>query len=208
MPAISQTSTFARGRQILLSGALAMGLIGGLQAGPASAQGRNQSPPSRGFDYWQPDWMVRELWGPGRMPKDMMTRMLRHMTYMNYGVPKEYDGAKSSVMVGPETTAAGGALYGTHCAKCHGKDGLGEGDGGKALSPSPALLAYMIRRPISVDEYLLWSISEGGVDFNSAMPSFKATLKPDEIWKIVAYMRAGFPDLPSAGETKPPAKSK
>ena len=37
---------------------------------------------------------------------------------------------------------------------------MGNGDMGKALSPSPALLAYMIRRPIAVDEYLLWSVAQ------------------------------------------------
>jgi hypothetical protein len=65
---------------------------------------------------------------------------------------------------------------------------------GKALSPSPALLAYMITKPIAVDEYLLWSISEGGKQFGSAMPSFKETLPREDIWKIITYMRAGFPD--------------
>ena len=49
---------------------------------------------------------------------------------------------------------------------------MGNGDAGKALSPSPALLAYMIRRPIAVDEYLLWSISEGGKQFGTDMPAF------------------------------------
>jgi mono/diheme cytochrome c family protein len=52
----------------------------------------------------------------------------------------------------------------------------------------------MIQRPISVDEYLLWSISEGGKDFDTRMPAFRITLSRDDIWKIVAYMRAGFPN--------------
>ena len=72
-------------------------------------------------------------------------------------------------------------------------DWMGGGDPGKALSPSPALLAYMIRRPISVDEYLLWSIADGGAQFKSKMPAFKGKLSPDDVWRVVAYMRAGFP---------------
>lgn len=168
----------------------------------------NQSPARPGFDYWQPDWMVRELWGPGRMPKGMMTRMLRHMTYMHYGVPKEYDGAVSTARPSPETTAAGEKLFARHCASCHGKDGLGEGDAANALSPSPALLAFMIRRPISVDEYLLWSIADGGKQFESAMPAFKDTLKRDEIWQIIAYMRAGFPPVSADGKREAPTKAK
>ena len=79
---------------------------------------------------------------------------------------------------------------------------MGNGDMGKALSPSPALLAYMITRPIAVDEYLVWSISEGGKQFASAMPAFKESLSREEIWQIIAYMRAGFPaDTVAKGRT-------
>jgi mono/diheme cytochrome c family protein len=156
----------------------------------ASAQGR---PPVRGFDYWQPDWMVRELWGPGRMPKSMMARLLRHSTYIQFGVPQAYAGATSTVPASPEVIAEGRKLYAEHCASCHGMDGLGDGDQSKAVAPSPALLAYMIRRPVSVDEYLLWSIADGGQQFETDMPAFKDRLAREDIWRIVTYMRAGFP---------------
>jgi len=171
----------------------------------ATPEGRSEEPKGEeqkvgathapAIDYWQPEWMVRELWGPGRMPKGMMVRLLRHTTYIETGVPKEYDGAKSTLTPGPATTAAGAKLYRDNCAKCHGANGMGNGDQAQALSPSPALLGYMIRRPISVDEYLLWSISEGGKAFETAMPSFKNDLSRDDIWRIIAYMRAGFPEL-------------
>ena len=148
----------------------------------------------RAFDYWQPDWMMRELWGPGRMSKSMMVRLLRHNTYMQFGVPEAYANAKSDVASTPENIATGAKLYGANCASCHGKDGMGDGETGNSLTPSPALLAWMIRRPVSVDEYLLWSISDGGAQFDSAMPAFKDKLTRDEIWRVVAYMRAGFPE--------------
>ena len=160
-----------------------------------AVRSQTKQPASRGFDYWQPDWMVRELWGPGRIPKGMMVRLLRHTVYMQHGVPKEYAKARSTVSPEPESITDGGKLYGKHCASCHGRDGMGSGDPGKALSPSPALLAYMIRRPISVDEYLLWSIADGGAQFESKMPTFKDKLSRDDVWRIVAYMRAGFPDM-------------
>lgn len=129
------------------------------------------------------------------MPKGMMTRLLRHTTFINAGIPEEYEGAKSSVAPGPATIAAGAALYADNCRKCHGKDGMGDGDMGRALAPSPALLAFMIRKPIAVDEYLLWAISDGGKQFETEMPAFKDVIVRDDIWKIIAYMRAGFPDL-------------
>ena len=157
-----------------------------------ASHAQTKRPPMRGFDYWQPDWMVRELWGPGRIPKGMMVRLLRHTIYMQYGVPKEYAGARSTVPRGPKSIAEGGKLYAMHCASCHGQNGMGSGDPGTAVSPSPALLAYMIRRPISVDEYLLWCIADGGVQFESKMPAFKGKLSRKEIWRIIVYMRAGF----------------
>ena len=49
--------------------------------------------------------------------------------------------------------------------------------------------------PMAVDEYLLWSISEGGEAFETSMPAFEATLSREEIWKIVAYLRAGLPSV-------------
>ena len=101
------------------------------------------------------------------------------------------------LVAGPQTLAEGSKLYSDHCAACHGRDGMGGGEPGRAVSPSPALLAYMIKRPISVDEYLIWSIADGGKQFDSEMPAFKEKLSRDDIWRVIAYMRAGFPDATS-----------
>jgi mono/diheme cytochrome c family protein len=160
----------------------------------AVGQEPEQPPTVHGFDYWQPEWMTRHLWGPDRMPKGMEIRLLRHKTYMELGGAKLYEGARSNVGQSPIVIAAGRKLYTQHCTGCHGTNGMGNGDMGKALSPSPALLAYMITRPIAVDEYLLWSISEGGKQFGSAMPAFKEKLSREEIWETITYMRAGFPN--------------
>jgi mono/diheme cytochrome c family protein len=171
---------------------------------PVAAQNADPKP-APGVDYWQPDWMVRELWGPGRMPRGMMVRLLRHTTFMQYGVPKAYEGLKSTVSPGPAAVAQGRQIFAERCASCHGADGLGNGEAGKALSPSPALLAYMIRRPIAVDEYLLWTISEGGAQFGTEMPAFKDMLDQDDIWRVVAYMRAGFPAQDAGAPPPKPA---
>ena len=161
--------------------------------GPPSAWAQEQKDGPRNFDYWQPEWMVRELWGPNRIPKGMAVRQQRHTTYMNSGAPKPYAGAKSTIAPTAESISAGRTLYRKNCASCHGPQGLGGGDPNLAVAPSPALLAYMIKRPISVDEYLLWVISEGGGKFASNMPAFRDKMKREDIWRIIAYMRAGFP---------------
>ena len=178
--------------------------IAGMSASPGAGQSASPQAQTKepNVDYWQPLWMQRELWGPGNMPPGMRARLLRQTTYMHYGVQKDYQGAKSTVANSKETIDAGGKLYGEKCASCHGKEGLGDGQAPRSLLPSPALLAFMIQRPISVDEYLLWSIAEGGKQFDTEMPAFKDMLAREDIWKIIAYMRAGFPGASGRPPTK------
>jgi len=187
-----------------LGAGLALAVAALLLVASPAAEAQDEKPVAPGVDYWQPDWMVRELWGPGHMPRGMMVRLLRHTTFMQYGVPDAYAGKQLTVAKGPETIAAGRSIFARSCAACHGPNGLGNGEAGNALSPSPALLAYMVRRPIAVDEYLLWTISEGGGQFGSDMPAFKGKLTDDDIWRVVAFMRAGFPE--DGGADAPAAK--
>lgn len=159
-------------------------------------------------DWWGPgtaDWdqmwpqdMQRDRWSPGRMGVTQNQRMLRHWTFMNGDVPAAYSGATSPVERTPETIAQGADLYAAHCAQCHGTIGYGDGAEGLSLVPSPALLTYLVQKPIAGDEYLIWAISEGGTAFRTEMPAFKNALTEDEIWAIIAYMRTGFSN--SAGE--------
>jgi mono/diheme cytochrome c family protein len=45
------------------------------------------------------------------------------------------------------------------------------------------------KMPIATDAYLYWTIAEGGVPVESAMPPFKAALGEGEIWDIIGYLR-------------------
>ena len=108
-------------------------------------------------------------WGWGQMNPGQQQRMQRHWTYMNQGVPGAYRGARSTVRATPQVIA------------------------GRSLEPSPALLRQFVQMPMSGDEYLLWTISEGGERFGTDMPAFEDKLGEEDIWKIIAYMRAGFP---------------
>jgi mono/diheme cytochrome c family protein len=193
-------------------GCAAVLLAGMACVAPGAARAQQEEPAAPalppGVDYWQPDWMVRELWGPGRMPQGMVVRLQRHTTYMQHGVPPAYRGARSDLAPSREAMEQGGRTYLRECAACHGKDGLGDGDAENALSPSPALLAYMIRQPVAVDEYLLWSIADGGAEFKSQMPAYNDKLARNEIWRVIAYMRAGFPPLGPDGTVLPPRKTK
>jgi mono/diheme cytochrome c family protein len=147
------------------------------------------------MDQWSPGGMQHDNWRRETMGSGQRQRMLRHRTFMNEGVPTAYRGARSTVQTTVDTVAAGRALYEANCASCHGATGMGDGEAGRSLSPPPALLSYMVRMPMAVDEYLLWSISDGGERFNTDMPAFRDALSEDEIWKIVVFMRAGFPPV-------------
>jgi hypothetical protein len=89
------------------AGGLAASILLALGAG-VLAQPR-QEPPQ--VDYWQPLWMQRELWGPGTMPPGMRARVLRHHTFMQFGVQAEYQGAKPTVGSDESVIKEGAKLY-------------------------------------------------------------------------------------------------
>jgi mono/diheme cytochrome c family protein len=172
---------------VLVSLTVALNLV------PSSVIAQASQGQMPGWDMWDPGWMQRPMWDPGHMGPGQQQRMLRHWTFMHQGVPAEYRGQTSTVAPTEATIREGATLYAENCASCHGPTGLGDGEAGRALNPSPALLAYMINMPMAVDEYLLWTISEGGKPLGTAMPAFKDSLTKEQIWKIIAFMRAGFP---------------
>lgn len=147
------------------------------------------------LDLWCCEPEPAPYWESQRLPRDLQPRAERHREFIQAGVPLEYRSRRSPYPAATKVIDAGRVLYGAHCASCHGAKGLGDGEAGNDLRPSPALLAYLIERPRAVDEYLLWTVSEGGAAFGTAMPAFKDTLTQRQIWQIVTYMRAGFPPV-------------
>ena len=128
-------------------------------------------------------------------PSARQERDARHRTFISEGIPVEYVNRTNPL---PRTQAeidAGSRLYAANCAGCHGVSGTGDGEFGRDLTLPPAVLAAMVGQPYSVDQYLFWSISEGGLRSGSQMPAYKSTLTSREIWQIVEYMRADFPPL-------------
>ena len=159
----------------------------------AAVPGSRPEPKAAYPDMWNPDWMLRDWWSLDPLDPGRQKRMARHQHYMDHGVPEPYRGERNPFAISPDVVAEGRVLYAANCRDCHGPVGMGDGDMALAVNPSPALLAFMIQTPLGVDEYLMWSISEGGALFASDMPAFKDRLSIAEIWKIIAYMRAGFP---------------
>ena len=153
-----------------------------------------------GLDMWSEMRKPAPYWSSKETEPDLLPRLERHREFMKAGAPVEYRGGKNPYPQARMIIDDGGRLYEKHCATCHGAKGAGNGKAGEDLRPPPAFLRYLIRRPRSVDEYLQWTISEGGEQFSSDMPSFKEDLTDLQIWQIVTYMRADFPDVGNIDE--------
>ncbi len=113
---------------------------------------------------------------------------LRAQYVRQNGIDTAYASKRNPLRHTAGNIAAGKTLYGQYCVACHGLEGLGNGEAGKSLNPPPANIAGIVKRPIASDGYLYWTIAEGGAPLGTAMPPFKASLKKDEIWKIIVYL--------------------
>jgi mono/diheme cytochrome c family protein len=113
--------------------------------------------------------------------------------YQRNGLPAEYRGKTNPNKQTVPTVIKGADRYNARCAACHGLMGFGNGDASGAMRTRPADLAWSLSDPKVKDDYLFWTISEGGAQFGTNMPAYK---KPDlaewQIWEIITYMRAAF----------------
>jgi hypothetical protein len=125
-----------------------------LPLGEANAQSKSgKSGPERG--YWCCFPMPPHRWAPEPMGPMFRSRILRQLTFMQGRIPKYYTRLKNPLAPTAESIGSGRVLYGKLCETCHGSKGLGSGETAKGLAPSPALLAFMIKLPESVDPYLV-----------------------------------------------------
>lgn len=111
------------------------------------------------------------MWVSGIKDLEQRMRIDRHRIFMQSGVPVQYRGQKKSLTSTDNIVLEGAKIYSQQCAVCKGSQGIGDGQAAKCLSPSPALLAYMIQMIMSVDEYMMWTINEGGSQFGRSMPA-------------------------------------
>ena len=81
-------------------------------------------------------------------------------------------------------TAAGKKIYKQMCAICHGAKGKGDGMAAMSLKPKPA--NFMNKDLQSqTDGAIYWKLTEG----KAPMASYKATLKDEQRWQLVNYIR-------------------
>lgn len=82
--------------------------------------------------------------------------------------------------------AAGLAHYKENCLDCHGARDVDTAEFAKGLNPGPPMLDMDDVQKMS-DGQLFWVVSHGVRA--TGMPAFSPTHSPDEIWKIVAFVR-------------------
>lgn len=108
-------------------------------------------------------------------------------------VPEAYAAKTNPLTNDVATLNAGKKIFTTNCATCHGDLGRGDGPTAAALAePKPRNLSDKTYVSTLSDGHMLWRISEGGASGpqGSAMPPWKDTLKEDEIWKVIVYVRS------------------
>jgi cytochrome c oxidase cbb3-type subunit 3 len=94
---------------------------------------------------------------------------------------------KNPVAATAESVAAGKQIYLRRCASCHAASGEG-GPGNDLIPAAPSLVDDQWDHG-STDGEIFDSIKNGvAPDFN--MVPFKDTLKDDEIWNVVNYVRS------------------
>jgi mono/diheme cytochrome c family protein len=137
------------------------------------------------------------MMGQGMMGHGMMTgSMMRHHQAMMYGIPEPYRSAQNPLPNSAATLQLGAKVYAQNCAACHGPRGYGDGPAGQQLSPRPADLAWLAHSHMVGDQYIVWTVSEGGKPVGSAMPAFKGVLSQRDIWAVASYVRQGLESRP------------
>ncbi len=179
------------GRRLLPNVLLVLGLMTASASASAGETSRPNFPSGA-------ELMIRAGLTMGMMGGPVMQR---HMAFMHDGLPLQYANLTNPLPTTPAILGSGAALYGANCLTCHGPQGHGDGVAGRSLVPPPSDISLSAGMPMP-DNFFYWSISDGGQAFGSAMPAFRDVLKPEEIWAIISYLRAGLPgnaDLTSPG---------
>lgn len=127
-------------------------------------------------------------------PPRWMANIARHQQVMLQGVPKPYTAMRDRSPDTSEKLREGAFLFDHNCAACHGIGGHGGGPEAFALVPAPADLNWLAHSPSDkAQPYMYWSIAEGGQPVGSDMPAFKQHMEDKDIWAVIAYIRAGYP---------------
>src|SRR6266536_792319 len=119
-----------------------------------------------------------------RRPGRMETRVFQFA--LNKSVAKRAPATKNPFASSPQVLGEGIAHYKENCVVCHGAPGVEASEAAAGLTPpSPDLTLPRVQA--RTDGEIFWIVSNG--IRMTGMPAFSPTHKPDEIWKVVAFVR-------------------
>ncbi len=98
--------------------------------------------------------------------------------------PKSADRKINPIPASTESESAGKVIYAQSCLACHGPKGEGNGPAAAFLNKHPGIFSDPKLWNQS-DGALFWKISHG----NSPMPNFAPTLKENQIWQVIDFIR-------------------
>lgn len=127
-------------------------------------------------------------------PPRWAANLVRKQQVVMHGVPAPYTNMHDPAPDSAAKVQRGRMVFERNCESCHGWSGEGTGPDAFAQVPAPADLQWLARTPKRpAQPYMFWTISEGGQAFESGMPAFKGKLSRQDIWAVIAYIRAGMP---------------
>ncbi|MDQ2947739.1 MAG: cytochrome c [Acidobacteriota bacterium] len=106
-------------------------------------------------------------------------------------------GLSSPAAVTDENLAAGGQVYKSHCAGCHGSPGKPSGMAKRMFPPPPQLLEPNAMVPHAPVGETYWKVTNG--IRLSGMPEFKSRLSDTERWQVTLLLKHAD-KLPPAAE--------
>ena len=119
------------------------------------------------------------------IPHPQAWAQLLHLTF------KRSVGSQSAAIAPPADLmrlpiGKGAMMFDAVCANCHGTPGRGQSLVSLSMRPRPQYLPAVINQ--FNDAELFWIVKHG-VKY-SAMPAFPTQLRDDEVWTVVAFLRA------------------
>ena len=129
--------------------------------------------------FWTGSYNVAATNSAGPFERKLATFALNHAIQKRASV-------QSNPFSKPEDIRAGLVHFKENCLDCHGAPGVEESEFGQGLNPpAPDLTLPVVQR--MRDGELYWVVANG--IRMTGMPAFSPTHKPDEIWKMVAFVR-------------------
>ncbi len=132
--------------------------------------------------------LPRMNWSAARRPSGLETRLANQIR--ERWIEIHASDQKNPLAATPENLAAGRRVYDEHCAVCHGRDGSGENAFHADFYPPVARLTRSTQQMSDAEIYF---VVTDGIAL-SGMPAFGAGHRPEEVWKLILWLRH-LPDL-------------